>query len=161
MRFEARTIQLRAARTIEPHFVALVVAREVGQSVVTNFRPATGQLHELAGINVGMYATREVKSSQTPVDPLPATLAAMSARHTTSCILRKESGDGKLNGNFCSFFCSFSFRKSSNCLRNVRAIHSSATSLWLRTATARVRVRAACEVRGGRSGNGTGFLRVL
>jgi ribosomal protein S14 len=34
-------------------------------------------------------------------------------------------------------------------------------SRWLPTAAARVRVRAACEVCGGQSGTGAGFLRVL
>jgi ribosomal protein S14 len=32
---------------------------------------------------------------------------------------------------------------------------------WLPTAAARVRVRAACEVCGGQSGTGAGFLRAL
>jgi ribosomal protein S14 len=32
---------------------------------------------------------------------------------------------------------------------------------WLPTAAARVRVRAACEVCGGQSGTGAGFLQVL
>jgi hypothetical protein len=36
-----------------------------------------------------------------------------------------------------------------------------AVSRWLSTAAARVRVRAACWVCGGRSGTGPGFLRVL
>jgi hypothetical protein len=36
-----------------------------------------------------------------------------------------------------------------------------AVSRLLPTAAARVRVRAACEVCGGKSGTGTGFLRVL
>jgi ribosomal protein S14 len=36
-----------------------------------------------------------------------------------------------------------------------------AVSRWLPTAAARVRVRAACEVCGGQSGIGAGFLRVL
>jgi hypothetical protein len=36
-----------------------------------------------------------------------------------------------------------------------------AVSRWLPTAAARVRVQAACGVCGGKSGNRTGFLRVL
>jgi hypothetical protein len=36
-----------------------------------------------------------------------------------------------------------------------------AVSRWLPTASARVRVRAACGVYGGQSGTGAGFLRVL
>jgi hypothetical protein len=32
---------------------------------------------------------------------------------------------------------------------------------WLPTAATRVRVRAACDVCGGQSGTGAGFLRVL
>jgi ribosomal protein S14 len=36
-----------------------------------------------------------------------------------------------------------------------------AVSGWLPTAAARVRVRTACEVCGGQSGTGAGFLRVL
>jgi hypothetical protein len=36
-----------------------------------------------------------------------------------------------------------------------------AVSRWLPTAAARVRVRAACGVCGGQSGNGAGFIRVL
>jgi hypothetical protein len=36
-----------------------------------------------------------------------------------------------------------------------------AVSLWLPTAAARVRVRAACGVCGGQSGIGAGFLQVL
>jgi hypothetical protein len=37
---------------IEPHFVALVVACTVGQSVVVSFHPVTGQLQVLADIIV-------------------------------------------------------------------------------------------------------------
>jgi hypothetical protein len=36
-----------------------------------------------------------------------------------------------------------------------------AVSRWLPTAAARLRVRAACGVCGGQSGNGVGFLRLL
>jgi hypothetical protein len=36
-----------------------------------------------------------------------------------------------------------------------------AVSRWHPTAASRVRVRVACEVCGGQSGTGTGFLRVL
>jgi hypothetical protein len=36
-----------------------------------------------------------------------------------------------------------------------------AVGRWLRTAAARVRVRAACGVCGGQSGTGADFLRVL
>jgi hypothetical protein len=36
-----------------------------------------------------------------------------------------------------------------------------AGSLWLPTAAARVRVRAACGFCGGQSGTGAGFLQVL
>jgi hypothetical protein len=44
--------------------------------------------------------------------------------------------------------------------RQGRAV-AQAVSRWLPTAAARVRVRAACEVCGGQSGTGAGFLRVL
>jgi hypothetical protein len=36
-----------------------------------------------------------------------------------------------------------------------------AVTRWFPTAAARVRIRAACEVCGGQSGTGAGFLRVL
>jgi hypothetical protein len=45
-------------------------------------------------------------------------------------------------------------------LQHGRAV-AQAVSHWLPSAVARVRVRAACEVRGGQSGTGTDFLRVL
>jgi hypothetical protein len=43
---------LHAGRAVEPHFVTLVVARALGQSVVASFHPVTGQLQVLAGIIV-------------------------------------------------------------------------------------------------------------
>jgi hypothetical protein len=42
-----------------------------------------------------------------------------------------------------------------------RPCRSSAVRRWLPTAAARVCVRAACGVCGGKSGTGAGFLRVL
>jgi hypothetical protein len=39
---------------IKPHFVALVIADAVDQSVVTSFHPVTGQLQVLAGIIVNV-----------------------------------------------------------------------------------------------------------
>jgi hypothetical protein len=44
---------------------------------------------------------------------------------------------------------------------NVGRAVAQAVSRWLPTAAARVRVRAAYGVRGGQSGTGVGFLRVL
>jgi hypothetical protein len=46
-------------------------------------------------------------------------------------------------------------------LLHSRPCRSSAVRRWLPTAAVRVRVRAACEVCGGQSGTGAGFLRVL
>jgi hypothetical protein len=45
---------LRAGWAIKPHFVALVEAHAEGQSVITSFRPVTGQLQMLAGIIVNV-----------------------------------------------------------------------------------------------------------
>jgi hypothetical protein len=45
-------------------------------------------------------------------------------------------------------------------MRGYRAV-AKTVSRWLPTATARVRVLAACGVCGGQSGTGAGFLRVL
>jgi hypothetical protein len=46
------------------------------------------------------------------------------------------------------------------CCRLGRAV-AQAVSRWLPIAAARVRVRAACGVCGGKGGTGAGFLRVL
>jgi hypothetical protein len=49
---------------------------------------------------------------------------------------------------------------SKQVLHTGRAV-AQAVSRWLTTAVARVRVWAACEICGGQSGTGSGYLRVL
>jgi hypothetical protein len=52
MRLGTWAIYSSCERAIEAHFVALMVAHTVGQSVVMNFYSVVGQLQVLAGIFV-------------------------------------------------------------------------------------------------------------
>jgi hypothetical protein len=96
-----------------------------------------------------------------PPVTLQKNLKALPHRNKQKC--RKSANYGFRKKSVYKFnkYIIFLLYKKFRLFLSIISAVGQVVSLWLPTAVARIRVRAACGVCGGQSGTGAGFLRVL